>query len=255
MTGARLYHGSVIHIRHAAPRHRFAYRIWMLAADLDALDDLAASSRLFRHNRFGLIAFHDRDFGPRDGTPLLPWARAALDDAGLGAFGARVRLLAIPRVLGHAFNPISFFFCYDSEGRLGAVLHHVRNTFGDHVVYRIAVPQGAARIRQRAAKAMHVSPFFDMEGRYDFSFTPPGETFSIGIAYSAGARRLTAAMRLQATRFSDRAALALLARMPLTASTILAAIHIEALRLLLRRARFHRRPERRHASIVTGDAV
>ena len=52
---------------------------WRLAADLDALDDLAASSRIFRHNRFALIAFHDRAFGPRDGPPLARRLRPDVD--------------------------------------------------------------------------------------------------------------------------------------------------------------------------------
>ncbi|MGC9269236.1 DUF1365 domain-containing protein [Acidiphilium sp.] len=255
MTEAMIYAGVVGHIRYAAPRHKFTYRMWMLAVDLDDLDDLAARSSLFRHNRFGLIGINDRDHGPRDGTSLRPWVEAALAENGLAAFGAHIRLMTIPRIIGYAFNPISFYFCADADGRLGAVLHEVNNTFGDQIAYVIPVAPGAGLIRQRVAKAMHVSPLFDMQGRYDFTFTRPGPKFRLSLRYGAETRRMSATMVLDATPATDNAMRGQLVRMPLVAIKVIAAIHWEAIKTLARGAKFHREPARTHQPIIRGDAV
>lgn len=234
-----LHAGKVAHIRHTPFRHRFSYRMWMLSCDLDA----PTESRLFRRNRAGLVSLHDADHGPRDGSPLRPWAEALLAREGLGRFAHTIRFMAIPRVLGYAFNPIAFYLCHDAEGRLGAVINQVKNTFGDQTAYVLPVEAGPT-IRQQADKRMHVSPFFDMQGGYRFAFTDPdGPDFHLSIRYGAAdTPRMTATMRLLRTPLNDPALLRLLLAMPLMPLKVFAAIHWEAIRLKLRGARFHAIP-------------
>ncbi len=252
MTNATLYAGEVSHVRHIPFLHRFSYKIWMLYVDLDEIDELAARSKYFAHNRFALTAIYDKDHGYRDGSAPRAYAQAALDQAGLGEYGATIRLLAMPRLLGYAFNPISFYFCHDAQGRLGAVLHQVKNTFGGQVGYVMPVATEAGAIRQSAPKTMHVSPFFDMQGGYQFTLTPPGERFVVSIEYGAEVKRLTAAMRLRGQPFSDAALLRQALLIPFTSFKVIAAIHWQALKLFLRGAKFHAIPKAAHAPIVTG---
>ena len=212
--------------------------MWMLSLDLDSIDVLR--SRLFRHNRTGVVSLQDADHGPRDGSGLRPWVEAQLAGAGLAAFGARIQFLFIPRVLGFAFNPIAFYFCRDAQGRLGAVIHQVKNTFGGQTEY--VLPADDSRlVRQGTGKQMHVSPFFDMRGAYRFAFTPPDESdFAISIRYgTTDVARMTATMRLHKQAFSDLALGRLLFAMPLMPMKVFAAIHWEALRLWFRGARYH----------------
>jgi uncharacterized protein len=238
---AALHIGDVTHVRHAPFRHRFRYRIWMISCDLDAPQE----SILFRRNRPGIVSLHDRDHGPRDGAPLRPWVEEKLREAGLGEFGSRIRFMAIPRVLGYAFNPIAFYTCFDAQGRLGAVLHQVRNTFGDQIAYLLPVPEHDGIIRQQTAKRMHVSPFFDIQGGYRFAFSDPeGEEFHLSIQYGAqDAPRLSAAMRLRRAALSDASLVRLLLAMPLMPLKVIAAIHWQALLLYLRGATYHPAPE------------
>ncbi len=245
MSAALLHVGAVTHRRFTPFRHGFGYRMWMLSVDLH---DLPAS-RLFGHNRRGLLALYDRDHGPRDGTGLRPWVAEMLDGAGLGAFSASIRFMFIPRVAGFAFNPIAFFFCHDAAGRLGAVIHQVKNTFGGQTAYVLPVEAGTAPIRQSAQKRLHVSPFFDMAGGYRFAFSPPdfvkpGGDFTMTIRYGTrGAVRMTATMRLRARPFTTATVLRLVAAMPLMPLKVVAAIHWQALRLWLKGARYHPVPE------------
>ena len=253
LSDATLYAGKVAHIRHAPFRHRFDYRIWMLAIDLDRVDDVAAASGMFSHNRFGLLALYDKDHGPRDGSPLRPWVEAALQRDGLAKAGARIIFLTMPRLLGYAFNPISFYFCYDAAGQLGAILHQVKSTFGDQIGYLMPV-SGPGNVRQSTEKHMHVSPFFDMQGGYQFDLTAPAEAFTVSIRYgAAGVRRMTATMRLQARPWRPSAILRLLFEMPLTPMKVMLAIHWQALLLFCRGAVFHKIPAQPHSTIIAGD--
>lgn len=235
-----LHSGLVAHVRHTPFRHRFTYALWMLSLDIDEL----AETWLFRRNRAGLVSVHDADHGPRDGSPLRPWVEHQLRLAGLDEFAASVRLMAIPRVFGFAFNPISLFFCRNEDGRLGAVIHEVKNTFGDQTAYVLPVQGSAGVIRQGCDKRMHVSPFFDLRGGYRFAFTDPAaSSFLMCIRYgNEGISRMTATMRLAPSKLTDGRLLRLLATQPLMPVKVFVAIHWQALRLALRGARYHPMP-------------
>jgi DUF1365 family protein len=249
---ATLYAGRVAHIRHAPFRHRFDYRIWMLAVDLDRIGE-ATIGRLFTHNRFGLVSLADRDHGNRDGTKLRCYVETALARQNLSDFGAKIIFVSMPRLLGYAFNPISFYFCHDAQGRLGAVLHQVKNTFGDQVGYLMPVTHDGV-IRQSAPKRMHVSPFFDMRGSYRFALTAPAEKFTVSIQYAAAdAKRMTATMVLDARSWGAGALLRLLAEMPFAPLKVILAIHYQALKLFLRGAKFNAVPEQKHEPIIAGE--
>jgi DUF1365 family protein len=249
MNPATIYAGRVAHIRHTPFRHRFDYRIWMLCADLDFLDDIGKQSKLFSHNKPGLISIQDKDHGFRDGRPLRAFVEAALARQNLQEYDKRIDFITTPRLLGYAFNPISFYFCHNAAGRLGAVLHQVKNTFGDQIGYLL--PVTGEKIRQSAPKRMHVSPFFDMQGGYRFALTPPDENFTVSIQYgTAEQKRMTATMILQGRPFNDAAILRQLAKTPLTQFKIIAAIHWQALKLYLRGATFHGVPAQKHELIA-----
>ncbi len=238
---AMLHVGRVSHVRHSPFQHRFSYRMWMLSVDLDA----PCETRLFHRNRAGLVSLHDADHGPRDGTGLRPWVEAQLAAQHLEAFAVRIRFMMIPRVLGYAFNPIALFACHDADGRLGAVIHQVKNTFGDQTAYVLPVALHDGTIRQASVKRMHVSPFFDMRGGYRFAFNDPASPdFHLTIRYGVDDQpRMTAAMQLRARPLSDSALARLLLSMPLMPVKVFAAILWEALRLKLRGAVYHPVPD------------
>ena len=72
--------------------------------------------------------------------------------------------MSLPRVLGYAFNPITFIYCY-KNALLEAMIYEVNNTFNERIFYILPVINQPIR---QCAKKMTVSPFFDLSGRYDF---------------------------------------------------------------------------------------
>ena len=239
--GGSVYAGHVMHMRLRPRPHRFRYGLFTLLLDVDRLPETATRLRLLRVNRRGLLSHRDADHGPRDGSPLRPWVEAQLARAGRPR-PARIALLAMPRLLGYAFNPLSVYFCLDREGRLETLLYEVKNTFGDQIPY--VLPAEGEGIRRHAqVKEMFVSPFIGMDQTYRFDVLPPGERLAIRIKQGDRDGDL-----LIATQSGDRLPLtdATLARMllrfPLVTFKVIAGIHWEALRLFLKGAPFRRYP-------------
>ena len=239
MTSA-LYSGLVVHQRFKPRRHRLSYRLAQILFDLDAMPSL----RLFSHNRFNLVSFHDRDHLDGSGADLRIQIERALTEAGLQPDGGPIRLLCMPRILGHAFNPISVFFCHHKDGRLMALLYEVNNTFGQRHSYLIPVENPeAATIHQHCEKAFYVSPFMGMDMTYTFRVVPPGDTTCIVVhGDDAEGRVITAAFTGRREDLSDRSLIGMLFQHGLLSLKVLGAIHWEAAKLLLKGLRIKPRP-------------
>lgn len=237
-----LYVGETWHRRFEPRPHEFRYGVFQLLLDIDRLDEAARSLRSFRIGRFGLFSFATRDHGDRRDGSLRPWVEARLADAGLECQARTIRLLAFPRILGFAFNPLSIFFVHGQDDGLEAVIYEVNNTFGQTHAYVVPATPGE-RQSQRAEKRLYVSPFYKIEGEYRFSMTPPGEAFDLRIVKARDGRPDFVATQSASRRpLSDRVLLGLFFALPLMTLKVVAAIHWEALRLWLKGAPFGPRP-------------
>lgn len=231
-----LYRGYVTHVRSAPKRHAFRYRVFSLLLDLDELNDINAQSRLLGINRRAILSFYEGDHG--DGAPrgLKKWALRHLAIAGYETADARIEVLCYPRIFGYAFNPLTVYYCYDNGGSLMATLHEVHNTFGEKHTYVLpAREDGDGKARQVCDKEMYVSPFTEMEGRYDFKLNRPGGRLSLAINLTKeGQHILSAGFQGERRALTDRALLATFFQYPLMTLKVIAGIHFEALRLWLK---------------------
>lgn len=237
--------GAVMHERHVQADNRFVYPAAFLRLPLSRLDRLRVP--LLGIDRGNLFAVLSRDHGARDGSPLLPWLRALLAERGLAAAcDGEVVLQTMPRVLGYVFNPVSFWFCHDRDGALRVVLAEVNNTFGERHNYLVHHPD-LAPIRPgdtlTARKVFHVSPFFPVGGEYRFRFDGRGAIHAVAIElWDGGVRQLSTRLSGRAEPLDGRAMSKWLLRHPFMTLGVIARIHWQALRLAVRRARFHRKP-------------
>lgn len=238
--------------RRLTPRHhRFQYSVFALLLDLDELPELDSGLRLFKYNRGGLFSFQDRDHGPADaGEPhnLRRWLDSLLDQAGIAAGGAR-RVLCYPRILGYVFNPLSVWFCHDEAGVLKAIVYEVHNTYEERHAYVLPVGEDRKLIRHGCPKNFYVSPFLSRDCRYQFRIRPPDDDVAIAIhEEEAGRPILNASFAGQRRPLSDRMLLRMLMAYPLMTLKVIAAIHFEAIRLMLKGVRRH--PHRAQAAYV-----
>ena len=240
MKNSALYVGTVSHTRLRPFRHSFDYRVYTLLVDLDELPDINRSLRLFTHNGFNLFGLADRDHGSRDGAGLRSWIDGQLAAAGIDLDGGSVRLLSFPRVLGFTFDPLSIWYCYHADGSLAAVLHEVKNTFGEQHCYLVPID---GTLSHQFAKEFFVSPFMEMEAVYRFAMSPPGERLSVAITHSDDeGELLRASIHGSRIPLSDRNLLKLFLTHPLVTLKVVAAIHWQGFRLWRKGAPYRRRP-------------
>jgi len=228
--------------RRLRPRpHRFRYGAFWCLLDLDELPQLCRHSRLFAYNQRGLFSLQDRDHGDGSARPLRAQAEQRLAEAGVVIPDGKIRLLCMPRTLGHCFNPLSVYFCHDRDGKIAALIYEVHNTFGERHSYVLPV-KPHDETHQDCDKRFYVSPFLGMDMHYDFRLAGPGDHISIAISASeAGSPVLNAVLKGRRLPFSDRTLLRLAALMPAITFKVILAIHWEALKLWLKGLRLHAR--------------
>jgi DUF1365 family protein len=238
-----LCEGFVTHRRLDATPHGFRYPVFLTLLDLDELEALAARLRLFGHERRRPLAFHGRDHLAGSGRGLRAELAAVVAAEGHALPPGPVRLLTHCRVLGHVFNPVSFYDCHDREDRLALVVAEVNNTFGDRHCY--VLPVEGERLAWTRKKLMHVSPFQPpAAGSYRFEVAEPRGRFDVVIDLTRGGETvLSTRLALERSRpLTDAAIASALARYPFMTLQVLGAIHFEALRLWWKRAPFFPRP-------------
>lgn len=245
--------GTLRHRRFAPRRHAFGYRVFHLLVDLDDLARLDREVRGFGYNRPAVATIHDRDhLGPSE-VPIRTKLTRWLARQGHALPAGPVLLHTSPRVLGHVFNPVSWFYCFEPSGRLTLVVAEVNNTFGEtygYVLDRLHWT-GVHRVEARRAKRFHVSPFLPIDGLdYRFVFRPPGTgSVPAGVRIAVhmeiergGERWFDATLAERLAPLTTRTLWSALARTPLVTLKTVAAIHFEALRLAAKRVPFHRKP-------------
>jgi len=236
-----LYPGLVTHARVKPRAHRLAYRVFFLLVDLDELGRLDWKLGLFSHGRPNLVSVWEKDHGDGSDTPLKIQVEAELAAAGI-AHGGPVRMLCMPRALGHGFNPLTVYFCHRKDGMLSAILYEVTNTFRERHAYLIPAADEPV-VRQGCAKDFYVSPFMDMDLVYSFRIRPPGETVRVQVeAHDADGLVLAASFLGRRTPLSDAGLLRAWLTHPWMSLGVLAAIHWEALRIWLKGGRLRPRP-------------
>lgn len=234
-----LYVGTVMHARRAPSEHVFRYPVYMTLLDLDELRDLDETLPLFGWNRRAVTSFYDRDHLD---------VRAHLTAAGvdLGP-GGRIEVLTNLRVLGHVFNPVSFWWCHRADGSLAAVVAEVNNTFGDRLPYVLLPAESTHRTGERQVwetdKRLHVSPFMPMDQSYTWWLSEPRERVAVRMdVHDAALPDFHATLVARRVPLTARSLRAALVRYPLMPATVVGRIHWQAARLWLKHVPVHRRP-------------
>ncbi|WP_103332157.1 DUF1365 domain-containing protein [Pseudotabrizicola formosa] len=238
-----LIHGETFHGRKGAIRNSFRYTVDYVALDAEAL---VSGPALFGRNRRNLTALWDSDHGGPPGQGRgAAWVRDVLAAHGLPA-PARILLMAQPRVLGHVFNPVSFWLCHDAAGDLRVVIAEVSNTYGDRHSYLAHHDTHGPITREdtlQARKIFYVSPFQPIEGDYAFRFDITADRIGIWIDYTTPGGGLFTNLIGRRVPLTNAAILRACLRRPLGSRRVLALIHWQALKLALKGVKFRSHPK------------
>lgn len=234
----------IFHARTRPKRNAFAYSLFYVTI---SDEEFCAGKKcaLFCVDSANIFTLRSKDYGDGRSEPAS-WIRDILKRFGIAAADGRVVLLTLPRILGYAFNPVSFWFCHDRDEGLRAVVAEVNNTFGERHFYLCCHSDHRTIERDdrlEVAKVFHVSPFLKIAGDYRFGFDCKGGFLSIDIALvDEQGVALATSMRGTVQPLTDLGLMRVLARFPLQMIKVIGLIHWQALKLYLKGSRYRAKP-------------
>ena len=213
----------------------------MIYLDLAEFAHVFDSHPLWSAEHVNLAYFRRRD---HLGPPHIPLDRAVRDlvqaQVGMRPNGP-IRLLTHLRYFGYCFNPVSFYYCYDPpDRRVEALVAEVHNTpwleehcyvFGE----AMNVHPHPGWKQYCFDKVFHVSPFMEMNIRYDWRFHVPGKMIHVQMNLMTGEKkRFDATLELKREPITRRSLTRVLLAYPLMTWKVTAMIYRQALRLKLK---------------------
>lgn len=183
-----LAHAHIRHRRYMPKPHAFSYQMGYLLVNTDCMADACDRSPLWSYNHFNIMSFYDRDLLSGAQTTIRSSLRSAFSQQ-LGQTVSETQpifVLTLPRYLGLAFNPVSFYWVYDEQQTtLQFIAAHITNTpWHERFLYCFSCDKtettthsdqhtqtnDAPVYRFIFDKQFHVSPFMPMQLKYDWRF-------------------------------------------------------------------------------------
>ncbi len=234
-----------MHHRLRPLRNRFVYSVYMFYLDLDELDELGRSLRFFSRNGFNLFSFRDTDHLRLTAGDVRSNVLEYLRRNGVEEAVGRIMLLTNVRVLGYVFNPVSFYFCFDTAGKPLCAVPEVGNTFGEQKAYYMGPgTRTDTGFRRTVPKLFYVSPFVDLDTTFEFHLRVPDERVQVQVDdLQDGERFFLSAMTGVRKPLTDRSLLYEFCRIPFMTLKVIWLIHWQALKLVARRLPYRRKAD------------
>ena len=232
-----IYEGSLRHRRFSPAPHDFTYPIFMVCLDIDRIAEMMSISPFTACNRWNWASFFDED---HFGNPTVSIRERLAQDACTRQTtvpDGKIFLLTHLRYFGYNFNPVSFFYCYSSTGTLKTIVAEVNNTFGEtHNYWLLPGDSSGASFQVRFAKEFHVSPFMELDQRYEWTFASSGGSLIVQTnSYEGDGRIFDATLKLEPREWNRKNLHAVLLKYPWMTLKVIAAIHWQAVRLWWKR--------------------
>lgn len=277
-----LFRGWVRHRRFEPAAHAFRYPLFMFYLNLDSLEKTLSRHWFCSLERFNIVSFRRRDYflgtecefagTEREAGSLKQSVITKVQDWFAEQQLARpeidqVCVLTHLRLFTVLFNPVSFYYCFDRQEKLVAILAEITNTpWGERHAYVLPVGQPEPlmnyQLRSRSmhcfdfAKDFHVSPFNPMSMQYRWRFNEPTDRLNIHMdihmknrqqtADGADTRHFDATLTLQRMDLAENLAGQLI-RFPLMTVSVLGGIYWQAFRLWLKRMPIYDHPDNKAA--------
>jgi DUF1365 family protein len=168
-----LYRTRVTHLRRAPVHHYFEHRGYSWYVDIDALPRLPRWLRPFA--RF----YAEDHFDGEPADTLRQRVEAFLASRSIEPPGGTVTALLQARVLGYVYNPLSLYWCHNTDGALQHVIAEVHNPRGGRHVYLL--PPDASQPTM-VMKQMYASPFNGHGGYYLVHAPRPDASVNVRIS-------------------------------------------------------------------------
>lgn len=237
-----LIKAKVGHARFWPKKNSFLYKVFYVK--ILVTESTPAAPRLFSFNKWNIFSIYLNDHGAKDKqTSWFDFMRKELNTAKIPfKDDYKIYMIAHPRILGYAFNPISYWLIVDADNSLRAVFCEVRNTFKQSHNYMLAKSDNSS-INEKdvllANKKLYVSPFNKIEGHYEFTFSYAPDKFKSVINYydATGRHILNTYMGGESEQLTSGKILKSVTSYPAMTVVVVLRIHWQAVRLRVKGVR------------------
>jgi hypothetical protein len=250
LTHSKIYVGNISHRRFSPKKHSFSYSIYMLALDVNEMEQQRHASWLFGYSWFHPLKFVEKDYLKSEPGTLNQRIRNKVTQlAGDNIDISRLVMLVQVRCFGIYFSPANFYFCYDKNENCTHMLAEVSNTpWNERHYYLVALASKAEKVSE---KSFQVSPFMDLNMAYFWQVKPPCENSDkliINIenkrknlqnvdsdeSNKLGDKLFDATLFLHKEEFTTKRLLAVWCQLPVMTIKIVASIYWQALKLFIK---------------------
>ena len=255
-----IYNGNVTHRRFEQQAHNFNYPLYMMAVDLDELEQGQLNRfALFGTQWFKAIRFKQQDYlnlkraadnSNRQNLTTNSSLRERITTK-LKELGAKdstpdkVTLLVQCRCFGIYFSPANFIFCYDKTGQCTQLLVEVSNTpWNKRHYYLVDMTQAET---QPSEKTFHVSPFMDLDMSYHWQVKAPShekEKLSVHIenrrtsSTKNSTKAFDATLKLDRRPLTNKQLFKVWVRQPMMTFAVVKGIYVQAFHLFRKKIKF-----------------
>ncbi len=243
-----IYSGFIGHRRFTPFNHFFKYPIFMTFIDLNTVENFLKKSWFWNVNKRAIVSFHREDYHGDPNIDLSDSVRQTVyKKSGIKIKGP-IRLLTHLRYFGYCFNPVSFYYCFNKDDtHVDVVLAEVTNTpWKERFAYVIRNKNGdKKKLTSNFNKQLHVSPFWGMDHQYEWLFTQPTKKLAVNMKnFKADKKVFDANLNLNRNDFTRKELIKQVVRFPFITLFVVFRIHLQALKLWLKKAPFFIHPDK-----------
>jgi DUF1365 family protein len=246
---SRLYTGVVTHKRLEPFVHKFRYGVFMSYLDLEEVDSILPDSWIYSSSHRALVEFRRTDYHGDPARPLAASIRDLVFERSGVMPGGPIRMLTNLRIIGHVFNPVTFYYCFDESGTsVEHIVTEITNTpWNERHAYILSPKMNLSKkadwFKYIIDKEFHVSPFMDLDYLYDMQFNLPGQDLFVSIANQRQEdKKFIATLRLSQKAFTKRNLLKQLLKFPFVTIKVVWGIYWQALILKIKGDTFYPHP-------------
>lgn len=240
-----IYEGSLRHSRSKPKKHTFEYRVRLLYMDLDNVETMFSDNFFWSYNKLNVGCFLRSDYFGNKKTSLKKSIQDEIRKELNFNHHGKVYLLTSPRYFGYCFNPVSFYYCFNTKNKLEVIVSHITNTpWNENHAYvhdcrNLKTPIKTFEFR----KNFHVSPFMPMDIQYRWSFKEPGDKIEVSMNNIHDKEFIfNASMQLQKKPLTKQSLNFLLFRFPPETFKTIVSIYWQALCLKIKGITFFPHP-------------
>ena len=226
---------KVFHSRLKPFKNYFSYNICSIIFDLKKIN-LIKKLKFLSINKFNIFSINLNDYGNYNKN-LFNFLKEKIKKKFNKNKDYNIYLLTSPKFLGYVFNPISIYFVSHKK-KIEFIIYEVRNTHGEKHMYFKKVINNK-KISHLIEKKLYVSPFLSMDLKYFFKLKINEKNINISIDAFKNKELLKTGMFLRNFELNDKNLIKIGLKRLFYAQKIIILIHYQAIKILLKKAKFN----------------